>query len=91
MNRLIHVHTTSDAIEGQLLKGRLEADDIPVFAKGEGDGPYRTGPMHLWVLEEHEVQARLVLAEILGGRFELPEDVEIHLEERSAEPEPETP
>jgi hypothetical protein len=74
VTKLVHIHTAADAIEGQLLKGRLEAEDIPVFAKGEGDGPYRLGPMRLWVLEEHEVQARLVLAEILGGRFELPED-----------------
>jgi len=84
MGRLIHVHTAGDAMEGQLLRGRLEAEDIPVFAKGEGEGPYRLGPMHLWVLEEHEVQARLVLAEVLGGRFALPDDAEV-------EPEREVP
>ena len=88
MNRLVLVHAAADAFEGQLLKGRLEAEDIPVFTKGEADGPYRMGPMYLWVREEHEVQARLVLAELLGGRFEIPEDAEVAEPERHPENEP---
>jgi hypothetical protein len=79
MERLVHVATAGNAVEGQLLRGRLEIDGIPVFTKGEGDGPYRMGPMFLWVPEEYEVQARLLLAEMLDGRLELPEDEDVRL------------
>lgn len=74
MDRLVRVHVAPDAVQGHLLKGRLEFEGIPVFVKGEGDGPYRLGPMYLWVAEEHEIQALLVLAEVLGGGAALPED-----------------
>ena len=42
-------------------RARLESEGIPVLMKGEGDGPYRMGPMHLLVPEGLIVQARLVL------------------------------
>jgi len=35
--------------------------------KGEGTGPYRMGPVHLFVPADMEVQARLILAESVGG------------------------
>ena len=53
--------------EGLLARGMLEADGIPVVTKGEGEGPYRMGPVHLWVPEEFEVQARLLLEGIRPG------------------------
>jgi len=74
MDRLILVHATPSAVEGHLLQARLEDEDIPVFVKGEGDGPYRMGPLYLWVAEEHEVQARLIIAEVESGSLALPED-----------------
>ena len=34
---------------------------LPVMAKGEAEGPYRVGPMELWVPRAFEVQARMLL------------------------------
>jgi len=33
------------------------------MAKGEGEGPYRMGPVYLWVPEEFEIQAKMILQE----------------------------
>lgn len=55
------VFSTASVMEGYLAKGRLEAEGIPVLLKGEAEGPYRMGPMHLWVPAAYEIQARLVL------------------------------
>jgi hypothetical protein len=74
VGKLVLVHSAANATEGHLLQGRLEAEGIPVLAKGEGDGPYRMGPLYLWVTEEHEVQARLVLAEAMGGGLAIDEN-----------------
>lgn len=74
MESLVLIHTAPSPTAGLLVKSRLESEDIPVFARGELDGPYRLGPVDLWVPERFEVQARLVLAEALGGGLELPED-----------------
>jgi len=77
MDRLVLVHVAGTATEGHLLRGRLETEDIPVFTKGEGDGPYRLGPMYLWVPEEYEVQARLVLAAVTDGTLALDEEEDV--------------
>ncbi|MBA3728509.1 MAG: DUF2007 domain-containing protein [Actinobacteria bacterium] len=53
----------STATEGHLARGLLEANGIPVLIKGETEGPYRVGPIQLWIPEAFEVQARLLLAE----------------------------
>ncbi|MFM8999379.1 MAG: hypothetical protein ACKOKE_04845 [Actinomycetota bacterium] len=58
--RLVLVRSFGSVPEGFLARARLEAEGIPVLAKG-GDGPYRMGPVHLFVPEDLEVQARLVL------------------------------
>jgi len=68
------VHVAPTAVEGHLLRARLEEEDIPAFTKGEGDGPYRMGPLYLWVDEAHEVQARLIIAEVESGSMALTED-----------------
>jgi Putative prokaryotic signal transducing protein len=62
---LVQVYATGSLSDGLLIKGRLEAEGIPVLLKGEGEGPYRVGPVYLWVPNGLEVQARLVL-ESLG-------------------------
>lgn len=80
MARLVLVHSAPTASEGHIIRGRLESEGIPVLSKGEGDGPYRLGPMYLWVPEEVEVQARLVLGEILGGALALAEDEDVRVE-----------
>lgn len=76
---LVPIHTAPSVTEGLLLKGRLESEGIPVFTKGEIEGPYRFGPIYLWVPADLEVQARLVLAEVLGGGMAL-EDEEVRVE-----------
>lgn len=57
----VRVLTTSSIPEGEIAKARLEDEGIPVFLTGEGEGPYRMGPVHLFVPPEFEVQARLIL------------------------------
>ena len=60
-NDFVRVLTTVSIPEGYLAKGRLESEGIRVILKGEAEGPYRMGPVHLYVPAELEVQARLVL------------------------------
>lgn len=74
MGSLVRVLVAATGLEGLLARSRLEAEGIPVLAKGEAEGPYRVGPLELWVAEEHEVQARLVLAEIAAGATALEDD-----------------
>ena len=64
LGRLVQVFASAGIPEGLLAKGFLESEGIPVLVKGEGEGPYRMGPVYLWVPEEVEVQARLLLAEV---------------------------
>jgi hypothetical protein len=63
------VYSTRSITDGYLARGRLEAEGIPVVVKGEGEGPYRMGPVHLLVPAELEVQARLIIEEIRSGRM----------------------
>jgi hypothetical protein len=63
-DELARVLTTTSIPEGEIAKGRLESEGIPVLLKGEGGGPYRMGPVHVFVPSEFEKQARLVLDEI---------------------------
>jgi hypothetical protein len=65
---VVRVLTTTSLPEGEIVKARLEDEGIPVLVKGEGTGPYRMGPVHLFVPADMEVQARLILAESVGGR-----------------------
>ncbi len=83
---LVHVFTTPSVLEGHLAKGRLEAEEIPVLLKGEGEGPYRMGPVHLFVPERFEVQARLVL-ESLGDVERADRRDASEADERSSQPE----
>jgi Putative prokaryotic signal transducing protein len=68
-DRLVLVFAASSSYEGFLAQGLLQSEGIPTFTKGEGEGPYRTGPMYLWVPEAFEIQARLLLEE--AGRGDL--------------------
>jgi Putative prokaryotic signal transducing protein len=61
--RLVLALTAPSIPEGLLARALLESEGIPVFTKGESEGPYRMGPVYLWVPEELEIQAALVLAE----------------------------
>jgi len=60
---LVRVLSTASLPEGEIVKARLEDEGIPVLVKGEGGGPYRMGPVHLFVPAAFEVQAHLVLSQ----------------------------
>ena len=70
----VRIYSTSSLTDGYLARGRLESEGIPVMLKGEGEGPYRMGPVHLFVPSEFEVQARLILQEIREGALRVAED-----------------
>jgi hypothetical protein len=74
---LVRVYSTQSITDGYLARGRLEADGIPVVLKGEGEGPYRMGPVHLWVPLELEIQARLILEEIGSGTLRVHDDEDL--------------
>ena len=68
MGEPVRVLTTASILEGEIAKARLEAEGIPGFLTGEGEGPYRMGPVHLYVPGDLETQARLILSADLGLR-----------------------
>ncbi len=74
---MVRVYSTQSLTDGYLARGRLEADGIPVVLKGEGEGPYRMGPAHLWVPVELEIQARLILEEIGRGTLRVHDDEDL--------------
>ena len=74
---LVLVYSTPSITDGYLARGRLEADGIPVMLKGEGEGPYRLGPVYLYVPQELEVQAAMLLEEMRSGRLEVVEDEDL--------------
>lgn len=86
MAKLVLLYVASNAVEGELLRGRLEAEGISVLAKGEADGPYRVGPLYLWVSEEDEIHARLFLAEVQSGELRIGEDDELPVREENGTP-----
>lgn len=61
---LVRIYSTGSVSDGYLAKGRLEADGIPVLLKGEGEGPYRAGPMFLFVPRNFEAEARAIMASV---------------------------
>jgi Putative prokaryotic signal transducing protein len=77
---LVAIYSTSSLPDGYLARSRLEAEGIPVILKGEGEGPYRMGPAHILVPVELEVQARLILQEIIDGRVRVSEDEDLTVE-----------
>ncbi len=85
-DELVRVLTTSSVPEGEIAKGLLEDEGIPVLLTGEGEGPYRMGPVHLLVPAGLEVQARLILAAPSEPFDE--DDIQRPLEELGDEPRP---
>jgi phage major head subunit gpT-like protein len=63
LTSMVLVLSTGSIPEGLLVKGLLESEGIPVAMKGESEGPYRIGPVYLWVPEALEAQARLLIEE----------------------------
>jgi hypothetical protein len=71
---LVRVYASADAIDAQLMQGRLESEGIPVLRKGEPEGPYRTGSAYLWVPQEREMEAREIVEAVRSGAFALTDD-----------------
>ncbi len=69
MSELVRVYATANSFEGMLTKGHLEAEGITVLLKGEAEGPYRAGPVYLWVTSEDEARAREVIQAIESGAY----------------------
>jgi Putative prokaryotic signal transducing protein len=57
----VYLTSIASVPEAEIQRGRLEAEGIPVMMKGEAEGPYRMGPVHLWVPAALEARARLIL------------------------------
>ncbi len=65
----VRVFATHSWLQGEIVKGRLEAEGVPVELTGEHEGPYPVGPAELLVPASFETRARRILAEIEGGSF----------------------
>jgi hypothetical protein len=61
--KLVRVYETLDPVRGLLVRGLLEAEGIEVLAKGEGAGPYRMGPVILFVPDHASARA----GELIGA------------------------
>ena len=61
MQKLVRVHVGTSIMEGEIVKARLQADGVPAMLRGEGTGPYRVGPVEVWVPADMELHARIVL------------------------------
>jgi hypothetical protein len=74
--QLVQVYETLDPLRGALVRGLLESEGIRVLAKGEGTGPYRMGPVILFVDEEDADRARELVSASEAGSLELDVDEE---------------
>ncbi len=61
MGELARVHVGTSIMEAEIVKARLEAEGVPAMLRGEGTGPYRMGPVEVWVPTGMELHARIVL------------------------------
>ena len=74
--QLVRVFETRDPVRGLLVRGLLEAEGIDVLAKGEGSGPYRMGPVILFVPDDASGRAiELIRAAEDGSLALTPDDV----------------
>jgi hypothetical protein len=71
---LVRVYETIDPVRGLLVRGLLEADGIEVLAKGEGSGPYRMGPVILFVPAETADRAAELIRASEEGELALAEE-----------------
>lgn len=69
MADLVRIYATADHFEGELMRGRLESEGVPVLLKGEGTGPYHVGAVYLFVPVEDETRARAVIDAIASGAY----------------------
>lgn len=61
--------------EGETVRSLLESEGITVLVKGEAEGPYRFGPMEIWVPKSLEERARRTIEEARSSEL-APEDAQ---------------
>jgi len=76
-DRLVRVFASTDSVAAEMMRGRLGAEGITAMLKGEGEGPYRAGPVYLWVSAEQEDAARAIVEAVEAGAFALEDDVDV--------------
>jgi hypothetical protein len=74
MEGLVRVYASADVVEGELRRGFLEAEGVPVILKGGSESPYRMGPVYLFVLASYEMKARVLLDAVASGEFATSDD-----------------
>ena len=78
----MRVFETRDPVRGLLVRGLLEAEGLNVLAKGEGSGPYRMGPVILFVPDDVSGRAIELIEATEDGSLAL-ESVEMPSEDGS--------
>jgi hypothetical protein len=78
--QLVRVYETLDPLRGLLVRGLLETEGIDVLAKGEGAGPYRMGPVILFVPDDVADRAEELIAASEGGALALEPGEELAVE-----------
>jgi hypothetical protein len=68
------VFSTQSLVEGEIAKGRLEDEGIPVDLRGQREDPYPLGPAELFVPSRFEAQARRILEQIESGSYEVTDE-----------------
>jgi hypothetical protein len=81
--KLVRVFETLDPVRGILVRGLLEAEGLDVLAKGEGSGPYRMGPVILFVPQDVSDRARELIGAAEGGALALMPGEDLSLETRN--------
>jgi hypothetical protein len=74
---LVRIYASGNPTDGHLMRGRLEAEGISVMLKGESEGPYRLGPVYLWVPAEQEAAARSIVDAVRSGAFALEDEADV--------------
>jgi putative signal transducing protein len=70
----VRVYVSGNPVDGLLTKGHLESEGINVLLKGEGEGPYRAGPVYLWVSPGDEARALEIIRAIESGAYATSDD-----------------
>jgi hypothetical protein len=78
--KLVRVYECLDPVRGLLVRGLLESEGIDVLAKGEGSGPYRMGPVILFVPEDDVDRAEELVAASEAGTLALDGAEELKVE-----------
>jgi Putative prokaryotic signal transducing protein len=81
---IVRVFASGDSVAGEMMRGRLEAEGINAMLKGEGEGPYRTGLVYVWVSVADEAAARAIVDAVESGAYALDDDVDVDAEDDPA-------